>query len=92
MDHSILGSKKGQGILESAMVLILGILLLGGVLHIWVWGNSQLVGRQAGYQASRLGAGQGSGGNGMVSWGYAPSSLGNSAIIGLPSSKRGGTK
>ena len=49
--------KKGQGLLEMAFVTILMVLLLGGVINIWIWGNNQIVKRQRLYNASRVGAG-----------------------------------
>jgi hypothetical protein len=81
MVYAILKEKKGQAILESTMVLILTILLLGGVLHIWIWGNSQLVNRQKSYQASRVAAGQSSDGYRLVWWGYRPPTLGEDSVL-----------
>ena len=81
MDHSILRDKKGQATLESAMVLILTILMLGGILHIWFWANGQLVKRQRSYQASRVGAGQSCDGYKLVMWGYHPEALTDDSVI-----------
>jgi len=61
MDYSLLKmNKKGQGTLEMAFVLITMVLLLGGILNIWLWGNKQMVMRQIRYNESRRVAGSSS--------------------------------
>lgn len=53
----LMKDKKGQGTLEMAFVLIIAVLLLGGILNIWLWGNKQMVVRQLRYNQSRVAAG-----------------------------------
>lgn len=50
-------SRKGQGMLETALTLIIAVLLLGGITNIWLWANNQMVKRQMRYNASRVAAG-----------------------------------
>ena len=50
-------NKKGQGMLETVFAVIFGILLLGGIIGLWLWGNTQIVKRQERYNATRLPAG-----------------------------------
>lgn len=49
--------KKGQSTLETALVFIMVILLVGGIVNIWFWANNQIVQRQLRYNATRVSAG-----------------------------------
>jgi hypothetical protein len=49
-------NKKAQGILETTFTLIIVLLLLGGIINIWLWANTQIVRRQIRYNASRISA------------------------------------
>ena len=49
--------KKGQGVLETAVVFVCFALLIGGIMQIWLWGNNQIVRRQRNYNATRRAAG-----------------------------------
>ncbi len=57
MGYSILKNSRAQGLLEITFVIILLVLLLGGILNIWLWANTQLVKRQKRYNESRITAG-----------------------------------
>ena len=63
MDNKILaidkrlGNEKGQGALETTLVFIMVVLLLGGITNIWLWSNNQLVDRQIEYNKKRVTAG-----------------------------------
>lgn len=48
---------KGQVMLETSLVFICMVLLLGGIINIWLWANKQIVERQSRYNASRVAAG-----------------------------------
>lgn len=50
--------RKGQGLLETAITIVLMVLLLGGIINIWLWANKQIVLRQRKYNATRVIAGQ----------------------------------
>jgi len=52
--------EKGQSTLEMALALIVIILLIGGIVKIWFWSNTQIVQRQQAYNATRVQAGTGS--------------------------------
>lgn len=84
-------SQKGQGILESAFVIILMVLLLGAIINIWAWANSQIVKRQLRYNASRVAAGESSD-TYVLRWPvYAPEALGeNKVLLNAPEIKPGG--
>ena len=43
--------------LETTFVLIIVVLLLGGILNIWLWLNTQLVSRKLRYNDTRVDAG-----------------------------------
>ncbi len=57
MDYKSLKGKKAQSMLETTIIFIVSILFLGGIFNIWVWGNKQIVQRQARYNESRVQAG-----------------------------------
>ncbi len=48
---------KGQVMLETSLVFICMVLLLGGIINIWLWANKQIVERQLRYNESRVIAG-----------------------------------
>jgi len=52
-----LRGNAGQGMLETSLAIFIAILLLGGIIRIWLWGNEQIVKRQQAYEASRVKAG-----------------------------------
>ena len=52
-----LKQKKGQGLLETAITIVLMVLLLGGIINIWLWATKQVVLRQRRYNATRVIAG-----------------------------------
>lgn len=56
MENRIL--KRGQGTLETTVVMIAMVLLLASAMQIWLWGNKQMVIRQKRYNASRVEAGK----------------------------------
>lgn len=62
MGHGFLikrfNNKKAQGMLETVFAIIFGILLLGGIIGLWLWGNTQIVKRQVAYNATRQKAGE----------------------------------
>ncbi len=57
MNNKFVNNLKGQVILETSLVTLIIILLLGGILNIWLWGNKQIVERQQRYNATRVAAG-----------------------------------
>lgn len=50
-------SHRGQTTLETALVMIIIVALIGGIVNIWIWSNRQIVERQAAYNKSRVTAG-----------------------------------
>jgi hypothetical protein len=80
MEHGIL-SKKGQGIIEAAFVVIIVILLLGGIINIWIWANNQIVRRQMRYNQTRVAAGAAVD-NYQLQWPvYRPEALGENKVL-----------
>jgi len=55
MGYTVL--KRGQSTIEIAFVFAGIVLLFAAILHIWFWGNKQMVRRQKAYNATRVGAG-----------------------------------
>lgn len=49
--------EKGQSTIETALVVIAVVLLVGGIVNIWFWANNQIVERQLRYNATRVSAG-----------------------------------
>lgn len=52
-----LSNRRGQGLLEGAITIVLMVLFLGGIVNIWLWANKQMVMRQRRYNATRVIAG-----------------------------------
>ena len=50
-------NKKAQVSLEIAIIFISIVLFLLGVIRIWVWSQSQLIGRQKSFNSTRVEAG-----------------------------------
>ncbi|RJP27424.1 MAG: hypothetical protein C4533_08185 [Candidatus Omnitrophota bacterium] len=50
-------NKNGQTVLETAIVMIAMIILLGGILQFWFWSNNQIIRRQREYNETRVQAG-----------------------------------
>jgi len=48
---------KAQSTLETAVIFVAAVLLLGGITRIWLWANNQIVQRQISYNDSRIAAG-----------------------------------
>jgi len=55
MGYTVL--KRGQSTIEIAFVFAGIVLLFAAILHIWFWGNKQMVRRQQSYNDSRVTAG-----------------------------------
>lgn len=47
----------GQSILEVMITFVLVSTFLAGIMHIWIWGNNQIVKRQIRYNQTRVAAG-----------------------------------
>ncbi len=54
----LIRNRKGQGTLEIGLVFIVMACLLYGLIHIWFWGNRQIVMRQIAYNNTRIIAGK----------------------------------
>lgn len=72
---------KGQVMLETSLVFICLVLLLGGIINIWLWSNKQIVKRQEAYNAGRVNAGQSSDSY-TVQWPvYTPEDLSEDKVL-----------
>lgn len=59
---------KGQGTLEMAIVFILVIIIFGGIVSMWNWGNKEILRRSVMYNLSRKAAGEKPSGNYEIVW------------------------
>jgi Flp pilus assembly protein TadG len=66
-------NKKGQAVVEFALILIIVVVLIGGFLKLWEWSVDSIRGRRGAYEGSRVVAGS------EDSPGGAPIGLGGSA-------------
>lgn len=55
--RKLIRNKKGQGMIETSLAMVIVLLLFGGMFKIWMWGNRQIVERQVRYNATRITAG-----------------------------------
>ncbi len=67
--------------LEAYLVVVAMVLLLGGILNIWLWGNKQIVERQLRYNASRVTAGTSSDAYTLQWPVYAPPALTEDMVL-----------
>jgi len=74
-------SRKGQGTLETAFVIIVAVLLLGGIMNIWLWANTQIVRRQRRYNAGRVVAGTATDSYTLRWPVYAPEALDEDSVV-----------
>jgi len=54
--------------METAVVILITFLLVGGLVKLWFWSNNQIVRRQKNYNATRTAAGQ----SGLETFLYVP--------------------
>lgn len=72
---------RGQSLLESTISITVMVALLGGIINIWLWANSQIVARQQAYESGRVAAGTASDGYSLQWPVYSPSSLTEEMVI-----------
>lgn len=49
--------KKAQALLEFSLIFIVMVILIGGLLKLWSWSNSNIWGVQGAFESTRVQAG-----------------------------------
>lgn len=81
MKTRMIKSKKGQGTLEVTVAFIVTVLLIGAMVNIWFWANTQIINRQLSYNRGRVAAGQAEDSYTLQFPVYTPGDLNESAVV-----------